>query len=52
MSHPGSFPCRAILHVDGEKDAGIIKGLMGTVISHCENFRFQSVALPAICAGK
>ncbi|KAF3697819.1 hypothetical protein EXN66_Car013500 [Channa argus] len=52
VSLAGSFPCKAILHVCGEKDAGIIEKLMCDIIQHCEVFDLQSVAIPAICAGK
>ncbi|XP_067379691.1 protein mono-ADP-ribosyltransferase PARP15-like isoform X2 [Channa argus] len=51
VSLAGSFPCKAILHVCGEKDAGIIEKLMCDIIQHCEVFDLQSVAIPAICAG-
>ena len=47
----GSFPCNTILHVCGEKDAGIVEQLVCDIIRHCENYGFMSVAIPAICAG-
>ncbi|XP_041840896.1 protein mono-ADP-ribosyltransferase PARP14-like [Melanotaenia boesemani] len=51
VSQPGLFPCKAILHVCGEKDASVIEGLVHKIIDHCENSGFRSVAIPAICAG-
>uniref|UniRef100_A0A3B4ZIP5 Poly [ADP-ribose] polymerase n=1 Tax=Stegastes partitus TaxID=144197 RepID=A0A3B4ZIP5_9TELE len=48
---PGSFPCKAILHVREEKDAGAIEQLACRIIQHCESFGYQSVAIPAISAG-
>ncbi|KAM4536963.1 protein mono-ADP-ribosyltransferase PARP14-like [Odontesthes bonariensis] len=51
ISQPGSFPCEAIFHVYGEKDAGVIEELVCKIIDYCENFGFNSVAIPAICAG-
>ncbi|KAE8279190.1 Poly [ADP-ribose] polymerase 14 [Larimichthys crocea] len=50
-SHPGFFPCEAILHVNGHKDAGIIEQLVCDVIEYCETSELESVAIPAICAG-
>lgn len=52
VSQSGSFPCEAILHVCGQRDAGIIEQLVRRIIEHCETFGFKSVAIPAICAGK
>ncbi|XP_044039273.1 protein mono-ADP-ribosyltransferase PARP14-like [Siniperca chuatsi] len=51
VSQSGSFFCEAILHVCGERDAGIIEQLVCRIIEHCEAFGFKSVAIPAICAG-
>ncbi|KAI3375716.1 hypothetical protein L3Q82_004024 [Scortum barcoo] len=51
VSQPGSFPCKAILHVCGEKDAGVIEQLVCSIIKQCEKSGFNSVAIPAICAG-
>ncbi|XP_062300429.1 protein mono-ADP-ribosyltransferase PARP14-like [Scomber scombrus] len=51
VSQSGSFPCDAILHVCGERDAGLIEQLVCRIIDHCETFGFESVAIPAICAG-
>ncbi|XP_069028357.1 protein mono-ADP-ribosyltransferase PARP14-like isoform X1 [Embiotoca jacksoni] len=50
-SQAGRFPCKRILHVCGEKDAGVIEQLMCGIVGYCESFRFKSVAIPAICAG-
>ncbi|XP_061566260.1 protein mono-ADP-ribosyltransferase PARP14-like [Cololabis saira] len=47
----GSFPCEAILHVCGQKDASVIEGLVCSIIDHCENSQLESVAIPAICSG-
>lgn len=49
---PGSFPCKAIFHVCGQKDAGVIEQLVCRIIQQCDSFRYKSVAIPAICAGK
>ncbi|XP_072232472.1 protein mono-ADP-ribosyltransferase PARP14 [Leuresthes tenuis] len=51
VSQPGSFPCEAIFHVCGKKDAGVIEELVHNIIDYCENFGYYSVAIPAICAG-
>ncbi|XP_076581410.1 protein mono-ADP-ribosyltransferase PARP15-like [Chaetodon auriga] len=51
VTQPGLFPCEAILHVCGEKDASIVEQLVCSIIEHCETFGFKSVAIPAICAG-
>ncbi|MEQ2230859.1 hypothetical protein ILYODFUR_033601 [Ilyodon furcidens] len=48
---PGRFPCKAILHVCGQKDASIVEGLVCSIIAKCENLGYRSVAIPAICAG-
>ncbi|XP_026209254.1 uncharacterized protein LOC113157845 isoform X2 [Anabas testudineus] len=50
-TQPGSFPCKAILHVCGEKDAGVIEQLVCRIIQQCESCQYNSVAIPAICAG-
>ncbi|XP_047453540.1 protein mono-ADP-ribosyltransferase PARP14-like [Mugil cephalus] len=51
VSKPGNFPCKSIFHVCGEKDAGLIEELVCKIIDYCEKRHFQSVAIPAICAG-
>ncbi|XP_035531363.1 protein mono-ADP-ribosyltransferase PARP14-like [Morone saxatilis] len=51
VSQSGSFPCEAILHVCGERDAAIVEELVCGIIEHCELYGFTSVAIPAICAG-
>ncbi|XP_047433891.1 protein mono-ADP-ribosyltransferase PARP14-like [Mugil cephalus] len=48
---PGSFPCKAILHVCGERNKGIIELLVYNIIQRCEASGYKSVAIPAICAG-
>ncbi|XP_071316077.1 protein mono-ADP-ribosyltransferase PARP14-like [Trachinotus anak] len=50
-TQPGSFPCKAILHLYGENDAGVVEQLVCRIIQHCETFGYKSVAIPAICAG-
>lgn len=52
VTHSGSFPCEVILHVCGQRDAGVIEQLVCNIIQHCETFGLKSVAIPAICAGK
>ncbi|GLD53861.1 poly [ADP-ribose] [Lates japonicus] len=47
----GSFPCEAIFHVCGERDAVLIEQLVCDIIETCDSFRYKSVAIPAICAG-
>lgn len=49
---PGSFPCKAILHVCGERNTGIIELLVYNIIQRCETSGYKSVAIPAICASK
>ncbi|KAM6908970.1 uncharacterized protein FYW49_012838 [Xenentodon cancila] len=51
VTQAGSFPCKTILHVCGERDASVIEGLVSTIINHCEKSQLRSVAIPAICAG-
>ncbi|XP_072232558.1 uncharacterized protein [Leuresthes tenuis] len=50
-TRPGSFPCKAILHVCGERDADVIEQLVCRIIQLCESCGYKSVAIPAICAG-
>lgn len=52
VTQSGSFPCEAILHVCGQKDAGVIEQLVHDIIQRCETSGIKSVAIPAICAGK
>lgn len=52
VSRPGLFPCKAILHVHGEKDASIIERLVCSIVERCETLGFKSVAIPAISTGK
>ncbi|KAK7177062.1 hypothetical protein R3I93_001117 [Phoxinus phoxinus] len=49
---PGGFPCKTIMHVCGERDASVIKTLAKEIVVQCEHGRYQSVAIPAICAGQ
>ncbi|KAG7330444.1 hypothetical protein KOW79_006666 [Hemibagrus wyckioides] len=52
VTQPGGFPCKAIMHVCGEKDTAIIKTLAQDILLKSEHSGYQSVAIPAICAGK
>ncbi|MCI4377156.1 hypothetical protein PGIGA_G00200530, partial [Pangasianodon gigas] len=52
ITQPGEFPCKAIMHVCGEKDTDVIKKLARDILLKCEHSGYQSVAIPAICAGK
>ncbi|KAM6949181.1 protein mono-ADP-ribosyltransferase PARP14-like [Aplochiton taeniatus] len=52
VTQPGQFPCQAILHVCGQRDATVIQGLVGDIIKKCEVKRLTCVAIPAICAGE
>ncbi|XP_063042879.1 protein mono-ADP-ribosyltransferase PARP14-like [Engraulis encrasicolus] len=49
-SAPGSFPCKAIMHVCGERDPALIQDLCREILLLCESKGYQSVAIPAICA--
>ncbi|XP_029943872.1 protein mono-ADP-ribosyltransferase PARP14-like [Salarias fasciatus] len=51
LTEPGRFPCKAILHVCGEKTAGHIEGLTQLIIKSCETNHYKSVAIPALCTG-
>ncbi|KAF3837194.1 hypothetical protein F7725_004658 [Dissostichus mawsoni] len=51
VSQSGEFPCEALFHVCGQKDAVVIEQLVIRIVEHCESFRFESVAIPAISAG-
>lgn len=52
VTQPGGFPCKAIMHVCGEKDTAIIETLARDILLQCERSGYQSVAIPAICAGQ
>ncbi|XP_073693514.1 protein mono-ADP-ribosyltransferase PARP14-like [Garra rufa] len=49
---PGGFPCRTIMHVCGLRDPAVIKTLAKEIVVKCEQGRYRSVAIPAICAGQ
>ncbi|KAA0722939.1 TCDD-inducible poly [ADP-ribose] polymerase [Triplophysa tibetana] len=51
-TQPGGFPCKQIMHVCGQKSASLIETLAKEIVVHCERDHYQSVAIPAICAGK
>ncbi|MBN3303575.1 PAR14 polymerase, partial [Amia calva] len=51
QTKPGSFPCKSIMHVCGQKNPNVIKNLIHKIMLLCEQNYFQSVAVPAICAG-
>ncbi|RVE60398.1 hypothetical protein OJAV_G00180600 [Oryzias javanicus] len=51
MSDSGQFPCKAFFHVCGQRDENLIEELVCNIIYQCEQFGFESVAIPAICAG-
>ncbi|XP_029943875.1 protein mono-ADP-ribosyltransferase PARP14-like isoform X2 [Salarias fasciatus] len=51
FTKPGRFPCKAILHVCGEKSASRIEKISQMIIKCCEANYYTSVAIPAICAG-
>lgn len=40
------------MHVCGEKDTEVIKKLTRDILRKCENSGYESVAIPAICAGQ
>ncbi|XP_062372598.1 protein mono-ADP-ribosyltransferase PARP14-like [Sardina pilchardus] len=50
-SSSGSFPCKAIMHICGQKDPAVIQGLARDILLLCERKKYLSVAIPAICAG-
>ncbi|KAF5902804.1 poly [ADP-ribose] polymerase 14-like, partial [Clarias magur] len=52
VTQPGAFPCKAIMHLCGERNTDIIKKLTQDILLQCERSGYQSVAIPAICAGK
>ncbi|XP_058639229.1 protein mono-ADP-ribosyltransferase PARP14-like isoform X2 [Onychostoma macrolepis] len=49
---PGGFPCKTIMHVCGERNPDVIKTLAKEIVVQCEQGRYRSVAIPAICAGQ
>ncbi|XP_005166412.1 protein mono-ADP-ribosyltransferase PARP14 [Danio rerio] len=49
---PGGFPCKTIMHVCGERSPSVIKTLAKEIVVQCESGQYQSVAIPAICAGQ
>ncbi|CAN9509302.1 unnamed protein product [Ophioblennius macclurei] len=50
-TRPGRFPCKAILHVCGEKTAAHVEELAQLIISSCDAKGYSSVAVPALCTG-
>ncbi|MBN3316847.1 PAR14 polymerase, partial [Atractosteus spatula] len=48
---PGNFPCKAIMHVCGQRNTPMIKALADKIVRTCDRSCFPSVAMPAICAG-
>ncbi|XP_056316965.1 protein mono-ADP-ribosyltransferase PARP14-like isoform X1 [Danio aesculapii] len=48
----GGFPCKTIMHVCGERSPNIVKTLAKEIVVQCERGHYQSVAIPAICAGQ
>lgn len=51
VTQPGQFPCKAILHVCGEKTPGHVEALTERIVNVCEAKGYKSVAIPAICTG-
>lgn len=49
---PGGFPCKTIMHVCGARNPDVIKTLAKEIVVQCEQGRYRSVAIPAICAGQ
>ncbi|XP_046896608.1 protein mono-ADP-ribosyltransferase PARP14-like isoform X2 [Hypomesus transpacificus] len=48
----GRFPCKSILHVWGQSNTTVIQGLVSDIMKTCDQKGYQSVAIPAISAGK
>ncbi|XP_024144303.2 protein mono-ADP-ribosyltransferase PARP14 [Oryzias melastigma] len=51
VSQSGRFPCKTFFHVCGERDESLVEKLVCNIIYQCEKSGFESVAIPAICAG-
>ncbi|XP_046896631.1 uncharacterized protein LOC124480971 isoform X3 [Hypomesus transpacificus] len=49
---PGQFPCKSLLHVWGQSNTTVIQGLVSDIMKTCDQKGYQSVAIPAISAGK
>uniref|UniRef100_A0A3P8PQE7 Poly [ADP-ribose] polymerase n=1 Tax=Astatotilapia calliptera TaxID=8154 RepID=A0A3P8PQE7_ASTCA len=47
----GNFPCKTILHVHGKQDEVLIEQLVCGIMRYCEIHKYNSVAIPAMCAG-
>ncbi|XP_028329610.1 uncharacterized protein LOC114480027 [Gouania willdenowi] len=52
QTEPGSFPCKSIFHVNGEKETEVIEDLVCGIIGRCDRLGYKSVAIPAICTGQ
>ncbi|XP_026018064.1 poly [ADP-ribose] polymerase 14-like isoform X3 [Astatotilapia calliptera] len=51
VTQSGNFLSKAILHVHGEQDEVLIEQLVCDIICYCESHKYNSVAIPAMCAG-
>ncbi|XP_031582744.2 protein mono-ADP-ribosyltransferase PARP14-like [Oreochromis aureus] len=51
VTQSGNFPCKAILHVHGRQDEVLIEQLVCDIMCYCEMHEYNSVAIPAMCAG-
>ncbi|XP_019208958.1 poly [ADP-ribose] polymerase 14 isoform X6 [Oreochromis niloticus] len=51
VTQSGNFPSKAILHVHGKQDEVLIEQLVCDIICYCESHKYNSVAIPAMCAG-
>ncbi|XP_025761284.1 poly [ADP-ribose] polymerase 14 isoform X3 [Oreochromis niloticus] len=51
VTQSGNFPCKTILHVHGRQDEVLIEQLVCDIIDYCEMHEYNSVAIPAMCAG-
>ncbi|XP_013770854.1 poly [ADP-ribose] polymerase 14-like [Pundamilia nyererei] len=51
VTQSGNFPSKAILHVHGEQHEILIEQLVCDIICYCESHKYNSVAIPAMCAG-
>ncbi|XP_060765229.1 protein mono-ADP-ribosyltransferase PARP14-like isoform X2 [Neoarius graeffei] len=52
MTSGGQLPCRNIIHVLGRNNPADIKHVVYSVLKHCEEKRFSSVAFPALGTGQ
>ncbi|TSV15231.1 Poly [ADP-ribose] polymerase 14 [Bagarius yarrelli] len=52
MTSAGQLPCKHIIHIIGRNNPPEIKNVVYSVLKHCEEQKFSSVAFPALGTGQ